>query len=152
MNRKCIYAIISIVFMSYLVQDATDQTFEKDLEAYQNKITNVVYSVHDNMHEVVMQFEREPVCFYAPVTFAESQTQGYKRYLLPRTVAATKEVTEALQALVAMQAPSFYFEIIRLQAEWPGYEIVVVADSSCEIEKVVDSKSYAVYFKIRVKN
>lgn len=120
---------------------------------YKNKITGVFYSVYEDVHQLKLEFDQDPIAFYDPVNYEESQKQDYRRYFLPRTHLAHRKIQHAIKHINENEhAGSFYFEIDRVRGKYHGYDVHVTVNDRFKIEKIVDRPARAVYFKVSLKN
>lgn len=150
--KKIIFMLfIATAFCSYTQRG--QEAPEYVSPGYRNSITGVTYSSYEDVHQLKLEFAEDPIAFYDPANYDESHKHTYRRYFLPRTTLANRDVEYAVGHINHNEhAGSFYFEIDPITGQYPGYDVHVTVNDRFKIEKIVDRPARAVYFKVSLRN
>ena len=136
--------------VSYAHGDAPQQTMSE----YRNGVIKADFSVDDHsLVTLALQCKKEPICFYYPRTFQESENSNIKRFFLPRTTWSDDAIENFVQEFnIAANSLHIVCSCRQTVGKNFGLEIILEIDSSeFEIKKSIDADNNAVRFEIRLK-
>ena len=149
MKNLRILLIMTVISFGYLFPG--EELPQTTLASYSNKITGMVHSVSGKNYVLTLQFDQDPICYYAPLSFEESKESQYKRYFLPRTRAANDFIEDAIVKMNKSEGLfEKYIEIHKVTGDYPGLEILISTVSDYgKIEKIINHDDRLIYFKIK---
>jgi|GEM_PF-2387047 len=146
------------IYVSFMMMFGVNHMYSGQIEQimapYSNQIVKAGFSIgSDGMSAVILQFTEQPICFYAPSSYADSLDESIKSFILPRTNWIDRNLMNFMKELELLLEPlGIRFDCFQLSGKNFGLQIVFSMNSlQYEIKKVVKEDSKVVCFEIKLK-